>query len=164
MGHGTPDRTAYIVFAGRSLWALLNTYHAVLRNGICSPDEVQIVVETPCMSGTAAAAEGIGIISQRYGISPAVSTVPVPCGDFAAAAGRVRDLARGLAADGFSIALDITPGRKALIVASCLALASADIAPAHIFYLNLQGGGPLPLPHLMIPLHLQTLHDLAGGI
>lgn len=163
MGHDATGRTAYIAFAGRSLWALLNTYHAVLRDEICLPDEVRIIAETPCLSDLTAATEGIGIISQRYGIAPAVSTVPVPCGDFAAAAGKVCDLARGLAADGFSIALDITPGRKALIVASCLALASAGIAPAHIFYLNLQGGGPLPLPHLMIPLHLQALHDLAGG-
>ncbi|MDD4254610.1 MAG: hypothetical protein PHP59_04450 [Methanofollis sp.] len=155
--------TAYITFAGRSVWALLNTYHAVLREGRCLPDKVHIIAETPCMPGTAAATEGIGIISRRYGISPPVSVTSVPCGDFAGATGTVLDLARNRVAEGYEIALDITPGRKALIVSACLALADAGIAPAHIFYLGLQGGGPLPLPHPMIPLHLQTLHDLAGG-
>lgn len=156
-------RTAYITFAGRSVWALLNTYHAVLREGRCFPDEAHIIAETPCMPGTATAVEGIGIISRRYVTLPAVSVTAVPCGDFAGAAGTVLALARSRVAEGYEIALDITPGRKALIVAACLALADAGIAPTHIFYLSLRGGGPLPLPHLMIPLHLQTLHDLAGG-
>jgi hypothetical protein len=159
MGRGT----AYITFAGRSVWALLNTYHAVLREGRCLPDEVHIVAETPCTADTATVSAGIGIISRRYGTSPAVSVTAVPCDDFVGAAGTVLDLARRRTAEGHEIALDITPGRKALIVAASLALVDAGISPAHIFYLSLQGGGPLPLPHPMISFHLQTLHDLAGG-
>jgi hypothetical protein len=159
MGRGT----VYITFAGRSIWALLNTYHAVLREGRCLPGEVHIIAETPCMPDTAAAVRGIGIISRRYGTSPAVSVTAVPCGDFAGAAGTVLELARRRAGEGDEIALDITPGRKALIVSACLTLANAGIVPTHIFYLGLQGRESLPLPYLMIPLHLQALHDLAGG-
>ena len=157
------ERRAYITFAGRSVWALLNTYHAVLREGVYAPTDVSILMDAACRSSPAGIVEGIGIISERYGISPRISTVDLPCGDYAAAGEAVLRLAERLCREGSAIALDITPGRKAAIVSACTALASAGIAPAHIYYLGLLVEEGMALPYPMIPLHLQPLHDLAGG-
>lgn len=154
---------AYITFAGRSAWALLNTYHAVLREGAYAPSEVYIVTDPACRPAPPGLVEGIRTISERYGTDPRISTVDLPCGDHAAAGEAVLRLAERLSAEGRTIALDITPGRKAAIVSACAALAAAGIAPAHIYYLGLQVEDGIPLPYPMIPLHLQALHDLAGG-
>jgi len=157
------ERKAYITFAGRSAWALLNTYQAVLRETAYAPSEVYIVMDAACRSRPSGIVEGIGIISERYGISPQISTVDVPCGNYPTVGEAVLRLAERLSGDGYSIALDITPGRKAAIVSACTALASAGITPQHIYYLSLLIEEGLPQPYLMIPLHLQVLHDLAGG-
>lgn len=156
-------RRAYITFAGRSAWALLNTYYAVLRKGDYAPSEVYIVTDPACRSDPAGIVEGIGIISERYGINPRVSTVAVPCGDYPAVGETIGRLAERLCREGYAIALDITPGRKAAIVSACTALASAGVAPAHIYYLGLLIEDGMARPYPMIPLHLQVLHDLAGG-
>lgn len=156
------DLRAYITFAGRSAWALLNTYHAVLREKRYVPSEVYIVTDTACRSGPSGIVEGFGIISERYGIDPLISTVEVPCGDFPGTGEEVLRLAKHLHGNGYAIALDITPGRKAAIVSACAALASAGIAPDHIYYLSLLSEEAIPQPYPMIPLHFQVLHDLAG--
>ena len=149
---------AYITLAGRSGWALLNTYHAVLRERGYHPAEVYIVAWEESFLGPVL--EGLRIISERYGFSPEVSVVRVAEGDYAAAGARVCGLVRSLAARGFETALDITPGRKAAIVSVCLDLAAASLQVDHIYYLGLPIPDPPPRPYLLIPLHIQPLRDL----
>lgn len=157
------ERRAYITFAGRSAWALLNTYQAVLREQGYAPSEVYIVTDAACRAEPSKIVEGVGIISERYGADPTISIVDVPCNDYPAVGKIVAELAGRLASEGCAIALDITPGRKAAIVSAGAALASAGIKTEHIYYLGLLTETGMPRPYLTIPLHLQALHDLAGG-
>ncbi|QSZ66321.1 hypothetical protein RJ40_01795 [Methanofollis aquaemaris] len=154
---------AYISLAGRSGWALLNTYHAVLRERGYRPALVHLVAWEESSVGPVL--EGIRLISKRYGFSPEVSVVRVAEGDYAAAGEEVTGLVRFLIAGGFEIALDITPGRKAAIVSVCLDLAAADLRVDHIYYLGLPIPDPPAMPYLLIPLHIQPLRDLVeeGG-
>ncbi|QYZ78181.1 hypothetical protein E2N92_01405 [Methanofollis formosanus] len=149
---------AYITLAGRSGWALLNTYHAVLRERGYRPAEVHLVAWEESALGTVL--EGIRLISERYAFSPRISVVRVAEGDYAAAGERVLGLVRAFAARGFETALDITPGRKAAIVSVCLDLAAADLRVDHIYYLGLPIPDPPARPYLLIPLHIQPLRDL----
>ncbi|MBP2145155.1 hypothetical protein J2129_000609 [Methanofollis sp. W23] len=149
---------AYLTLAGRSGWALLNTYHAVLRERGARPAEVHLVAWEESRLGPVL--EGLRLISARYGFSPEVSVVRVAEGDYTAAGREVTGLVRALVARGFETALDITPGRKAAIVSVCLDLAAEGLQVDHIYYLGLPIPDPPASPYLLIPLHIQPLRDL----
>ncbi|MDD3621214.1 MAG: hypothetical protein PHQ81_02280 [Methanofollis sp.] len=154
-----PERAqAYLTLAGRSGWALLNTYHAVLRDRGARPAEVHLVAWEESRLGPVL--EGLRLISERYGFSPKISVIRVTEGDYAAAGREVTGLVRSLVARGFETALDITPGRKAAIVSVCLDLAAASLQVDHIYYLGLPIPDPPARPYLLIPLHIQPLRDL----
>ncbi|MDD3858256.1 MAG: hypothetical protein PHP43_09450, partial [Methanoculleus sp.] len=63
---------AYIALLGRSTWALVNAYHAVLHEKELRPERVIIVTEEPYAQEASVAARAIGVVPEGYGCAPAL--------------------------------------------------------------------------------------------
>jgi hypothetical protein len=151
----------YISILGRSVWALLNTYYAVLFEKAYYPDSVYIYTEGIYSKELEKAVEGIKILSEEFGFSPKIDSHIVKEADFLNAGREISELIGKLKAEGYSIAIDITPGRKALVAAALIPAVKHKMA--HVFYLAVKRLESKP--YMMIPLSIQQLKDFmeAGG-
>ncbi|RXE56569.1 hypothetical protein ABH15_08495 [Methanoculleus taiwanensis] len=150
---------AYITPLGRSTWALVNTYYAVLRERGLRPERVYIIVERPYAKNAGTAKEAISIISEAFGSAPEIFLELVEEADFVGAGRTVGSLVERLAGEGFSIALDITSGRKATIAGALAAVAAGGTEIRHIYYLAMKSVEDIAKPYMMIPLRLQEIRD-----
>jgi len=148
---------AYITLLGRSVWALTNSYYAAIRERNYLPSRVCILTEEPYKGALDKAVRGIELISAFFGSAPEISREVVAEGGFQDAGSRVSAAVKGLRAEGYEVALDITPGRKALVAGSLLAL--MKIPTDHVFYLKISTLDGASKPYLMIPFQAQRLHD-----
>jgi hypothetical protein len=157
-------KSAYVTLLGRSSWSLLNTYYAILNQGKFSPDIIHIFVEDLYKDKLEKVLKGLQLLNESFGIHPTIDTTIVNSDEIISAKSSLNKYLKDLKNDGFTIALDITPGRKALVAA---ALISAEkIGVNHIFYLAVDSIEDIPL--LMKPGTILHLHDylhehVAGG-
>jgi hypothetical protein len=157
---------AYITVLGRSTWALVNAYHAVLREKGLRPEQVVVVTEEPYAEGAPTAVAAIRIVSEGYGVTPAITVEVLPEADFVKASVAIRSLAEDLIARGFRVALDITSGRKVTVAGALIAISVAGVHIQHIYYLAMQSLDDVAKPYMMIPHQIQNIRDLmeeAGG-
>ncbi len=155
------EKRAYITILGRSVWALLNTYYAVLMEKSYYPDSVYIYAEDIYAEELEKAAEGIKILSEEFGFTPEIHAEIVNEADFIKAGKEISQLIKKLKEEECSIAIDITPGRKALVAAALIPAVKHRMD--HVFYLAVKRLEPKP--YMMIPLSIQQLKDFmeAGG-
>ncbi|MDK2915465.1 MAG: hypothetical protein PWR25_22 [Euryarchaeota archaeon] len=151
---------AYIALLGRSTWALVNAYHAVLREKGLRPERVIIVTEEPYAQEASVAAEAIGIISEEYGFAPAVATEILPEADFIRAGQTIRTLAGDLIKQGLRVAIDITSGRKVTVAGALIAVSVAGLDIRHIYYLAMKSTDDVAKPYMMIPHQIQQIRDI----
>jgi len=151
---------AYITLLGRSTWALVNAYHAVLREKGLRPERVSIVTEEPYAESAPTAASAILIISEGYGFTPAIGVEILPEAGFVRGGAAIRSLAEDLIAQGFRVAIDITSGRKVTVAGALIAISLAGIHIQHIYYLAMQSLDDVAKPYMMIPHQIQKIRDL----
>jgi len=151
---------AYITLLGRSTWALVNAYHAVLREKGLRPERVSIVTEEPYAQEASTAAEAIGIVSEGYGFVPAIGVEILPEADFVRAGQTIRSLAQDLIRQGFCVAIDITSGRKVTVAGALIAVSLAGLDIRHIYYLAMQNTDDVAKPYMMIPHQVQRIRDI----
>lgn len=151
---------AYITLLGRSTWALVNAYHAVLREKRLRPERVAIVTEEPYAEGAPTAVEAIRIVSEGYGFTPTIAVEVLPEADFVSAGVAIRSLAEEHIARGFDVAIDITSGRKVTVAGALIAISLAGIRIQHIYYLAMQSLDDVAKPYMMIPHQIQRIRDL----
>ncbi len=152
---------AYITPLGRSTWALVNTYYAVLRERGLRPERVYIIAERPYAENAETAKAAIGIISEAYGADPEIFLELVEEADFVGAGRTVGSLVERLSGEGFLIALDITSGRKATIAGALAAVAAGGTEIRHIYYLAMKSVEDIAKPYMMIPLRIQEIRDFS---
>lgn len=150
---------AYITLLGRSVWALLNSYYAALRERDYRPDGVWIFTEEAFRSRVGTAEEGMRLISEAFGCGPEISAEIVPDSDFVGVGRKISAMVKDLKAREYEVALDITPGRKALVAGALLS--TAGIHVDHVFYLLIDSLRDASKPYPMIPFHLQHHNDFA---
>ena len=150
------DLNVYISLLGRSVWASLNTYYAVLDETDHRPEIIWVVTESSFEDQLPALIEGYDVISTSFNIKPIIKTVILPEGNISEAGIEVRGLVDSYTKEDV-VALDITSARKALVAGALLA--TADNKPAHIFYLKIDSLDDSAKPYLMIPHQIQKLHD-----
>ena len=73
---------AYITILGRSTWALVNTYYAVLMEKSYYPDIVHIFAEDTYAEELDKAIKGIKILSEEFGFTPEIERHIVKEADF----------------------------------------------------------------------------------
>jgi len=150
----------YITLLGRSTWALVNAYHAVLREKGLRPERVAIVTEEPYAANASTAAEAIRIVSEGYGISPAIGVEVLPEADFVQAGRTIRSLAGDFIRQGLRVAIDITSGRKVTVAGALIAVSLAGLDSRHIYYLAMKSTDDVAKPYMMIPHQIQEIRDI----
>lgn len=156
----TAQGDAYIALLGRSTWALVNAYHAVLREKGLRPKQVSIVTEEPYASKTSTVAEAIRIISEGYGFTPVIRVEVLPEADFVQAGRTIRSLVADLIQQGFYVAIDITSGRKVIVAGALIAVSLAGLDLRHIYYLAMKTTDNVAKPYMMIPHQIQKIQDI----
>jgi hypothetical protein len=151
---------AYITLLGRSTWALVNAYHAVVRERGLRPEQVVIVTEEPYAEAASIAAVAVGIVSEGYGFSPAVQVEILPEADFVRSGQTIRSLAVDFIEQGYDAAIDITSGRKVTVAGALVALSVEGVDIRHIYYLAMKTTDDIAKPYMMIPHQVQRIHDL----
>lgn len=154
---GGGRRRAYITMLGRTVWALANAYHAALMERGFLPERIWIFTEERYRVPLDKAVSAVTLLSESFGISPKVETCIVEEADFLCAGMKVSAMVKRLKAEGYEVALDVTPGRKPLVAGALVALASVPID--HVFYLGISKLEGASKPYLMIPFQQQRLHD-----
>jgi len=151
---------AYITMLGRSNWALVNTYYAVVMNGY-KPDKIYIFLENTHEEKLPQTVEALKIISEAYGFSPKIHWEIIEEDNFLEADEKIGTLLKTLKEKGHEISIDITPGRKVLVVGA--AIHALPLEVEHLFYLSLRNLEHANRPYMMIPLHIQRLKDFMEG-
>lgn len=161
MTHTT--KNIYITMLGRSVWAVLNSYYAVLKEKKYYPDEIILFAETEQSTRLELTKKGLALTSAHFNISPDIRhhiisevecTVASEDG-FVKAVQCVPGIIKEYKKAGSTVALDITPGKKTLTTAALLPINLSDVD--HIFYLSIKDIEPAP--YMMIPFQTQHLND-----
>lgn len=150
-------KQVYITLMGRSGWALLNCYYAVLRETSFRPTEILIVTEKIFSAKIGPIREGLTVLSEGFGISPQFEEIVLEEADFKGACIRIPEAILERKSIGSIVALDITSGRKALIAGALIGVPRESLD--HVFYLAISTTEGAAKPYLMIPFQLQKLKD-----
>jgi hypothetical protein len=160
MVNALSSEAVYITMTGRSVWALLNAYYAVLRETAFRPTQIIILSETEYAQQIPIVKNGLKILSDGYGIAPQVDVEQIQTGDFIDAGKKISARIRAGRKQGSKVAIDITPGRKALVAGALIPLASHSVD--HVFYLQITSTDDAAKPYMMIPLASQQLKDFCA--
>ncbi len=152
-------KIAYVTLLGRSGWALVNTYYAVVSKGK-KPEKVFIFTEEIYREKLPKVIDALRAISQAYNFVPKIETVIIPDNSFLEADRKFKELFKSLERDGYTIGLDITSGRKALATAAVVQLREFPVD--RIIYLALLDMDFPDRPYMMIPKHMQRLKNFLG--
>lgn len=147
----------YITFLGRSIWAVINSYYAVLKEKEYQPDLIYLVVESLFEEKLQKTRKGLEILSEEFGFSPKIEAIPVKEAAFVEAGKVINDLIKKLKENKDTIAVDLTPGRKALIAGTLIPLSKIHVD--YVFYLAINTLAGVNLPYEMIPAQIQSLKD-----
>jgi len=148
-------KKAYITLLGRSAWAVLNTYYAVLAEKSYYPNTIHIFAEKSYSEDLEKIAEGMRILSEEFEFEPKIDSTIIEDNDFISAVRKIGELVKKLKEQGCSVAIDITPGRKTLVSAALIP--AVKLRLDHVFYLAVKELEDKP--YMMIPLANQQLRD-----
>ncbi|CAD5243990.1 hypothetical protein [Thermococcus camini] len=152
-------KIAYITLLGRSEWALVNTYYAVVSRG-SKPDRVFIFTEETYRKKLPRVVEALKAISRAYNFTPEIEAIIIPDNSFLEADRKFKELFQRLEREGYTIDLDITSGRKALATAAVVQLREFPVEG--IIYMALLDMDFPDRPYMMIPIHMQRLKNFLG--
>ena len=155
--NGLNSDSIYITMTGRSVWALLNAYYAVLRETAFRPTQIIIVSEAEHAGQIPLVKSGLNILSDAYGIALHVDVEQIQTGDFIDAGRKISARIKAGKEQGSTVAIDITPGRKALVAGALIPLANLSVD--HVFYLQIASTDDAAKPYMMIPRASQELKD-----
>ena len=148
---------AYITILGRSNWSVINSLYAVLKHENIKPDVVYVITENIFQERLDIIKEGVRIVLEEFGIKPKIMDKIVAEGKFVAAGNMIKKLMKDLKEGGYSIDVDITPGRKSLVAGMMLVINKEQID--HLFYLDIKTIVDVNYPYEMIPRQIQSLKD-----
>jgi|GEM_PF-1188149 len=151
---------AYVLVTdtGRSFWAVVNSVHAFLKETGIRPEKIVVLYEDGTDLGKIP--EYLRMLARHYGVEEPIYHM-LPEADFEGA--RRMIVSRVLwedVAEGAEVVMDVTPGRKAIVVAQVMA--AVDGMASHIMYLYIRRLDNADRPYSMIPLALQELKFLHG--
>ncbi len=148
-----------ITLYGRSTWGLFNSAWATIIDHGFTPDRVHVLT-AGCDSNQAKIAEAmLRSLLESYGRRPDVQEHIVDDEDVKAVADLVARIATEERARGNAVALDVTPGKKALVLGSVFSGMNRHMFD-RVFYLHIASLKNANRPYVEIPLFLQHPHDI----
>jgi len=147
----------YITFLGRSIWAVINSFYAVLKEKKFQPDLIYLIIEDLFEEKVDKVIDGLKILSEEFSFTTEIKEIFVQEAEFFEAGMQINALIQDLTTNNHTIAVDLTPGRKSLVAAVLIPL--SKIYVEHIFYLAIKTIKGVNFPYEMIPKHFQSLKD-----
>lgn len=152
MGAPTLGETGYIALMGRSGWAVVNAFHSLVIETDECPETVKLLYEAQYADETEPILEGLEIIQETY-TEADVEGIETADWDAKQAGQRAQELGEEMKDNGQRVILDITSGRKALVVGTILALRKLNIN--HVHYLAIETTEGVAKPYPLIPRQIQ---------
>ncbi len=127
------------------------------------PDKVYVCTTRKNSKSVHRCRERISTLLEGFGKKVTITTVEIPENDFLAVGTKIADIIKKEKKAKNSVALDITPARKA--IASPALIAANEFNADHIFYLYIEDITNANRPYMMIPLNIQHSTDFrqVGG-
>lgn len=153
---------AYITILGRSIWAVLNSLNAVLREQEFVPDKVFVVTESIFKGKINLMKGGLKTILRAFDIHASIESKVVKEGESITAGNAISLLIKDLVEDGYEVAIDITPGRKSLVAGTLMAITALKLDEEHVkhvYYLDITTIDDVNVPYDLIPGHFHVLRD-----
>ncbi len=143
---------------GVSKWPVLNSLWAAVCCKGYVPDKLYIFVTQGREREADLLCSWAGTLLASYGKSPETVRVAIEEGEFAQSGKKITSVMEQERAEGNEVAIDITPGRKAIISSALISAWEKEVD--HVFYLYLEDMRNSANPYPMIPFHLQHFVDL----
>lgn len=147
----------YITMTGVSRWPVLNGLWAALCRDFV-PDKVYLFVTQGRESDGLVLARWITTLLRSYGKEVEPITERIEEGEFASSGRKITEVMERERSAGSEVAIDITPGRKAIVSSALISAWQKQVD--HVFYLYLEDMRNADNPYPMIPYHLQHFVDL----
>ncbi len=143
---------------GISKWPVLNSLWAAISFKGYVPDRIYLFSTKGKESEAQQLNRWIGALMQANGrnLSPILGMLEE--GDFASSGKKITAVMDQEKSIGAEVAIDITPGRKAIISSALISAWQKQVD--HVFYLYLEDLRNSTNPYPMIPFHLQHFVDL----
>ena len=148
----------FITMTGVSKWPVLNSLWAAICCNDFFPDRIYLFVTRGRESDGQILAEWISALTEAYGRRVVPIIRQIDEGDFASSGKKITAVMEEERNLGNEVAIDITPGRKAIISSALLSAVQKQVD--HVFYLYLEDLRNASNPYPMIPFHLQHFVDL----
>ncbi len=148
----------YITMTGISKWPVLNSLWASICCKGYVPDRIYLFVTRGREPEAQILASWIRILTGYYGNAVESVQKTIDEGDFTSSGKKITAVMEEERSAGNEVAIDITPGRKAIISSALLSAWQKQVD--HVFYLYLEDMRNASNPYPMIPFHLQHFVDL----
>ncbi|MCX6652942.1 MAG: hypothetical protein NT137_06285 [Methanomassiliicoccales archaeon] len=148
-----------ITLYGRSTWGLFNSVWSSIKEHKFLPDRVHILTAGCEASSAHIASRMVQILLQEYGSKAEVLEHTVDDEDVRLVAELVGRIAGEEKRLGNKVALDVTPGKKVLVLGSVFAGPPRQLFD-HIFYLHIGSLKNANRAYVEIPRSLQHSHDI----
>jgi hypothetical protein len=148
----------YVTMTGISMWPVLNSLWAAICCKGYAPDKIYLFVTKGREQEARTLSHWISVLTEAYGKRADPVIKEIDEGDFASSGKRINTVMDEERAAGNEVAIDITPGRKAIISSALLSAWQKQVD--HVFYLYLEDMRNASNPYPMIPFHLQHFVDL----
>lgn len=143
---------------GISRWPVLNSLWAAICCKGYAPDKIYLFVTKGREQEARILSEWIGTLTESYGKRVNPVQMGIDEGDFTSSGKKITSVMEQERNAGNEVAIDITPGRKAIISSALLSAWQKQVD--HVFYLYLEDMRNASNPYPMIPFHLQHFVDL----
>ena len=148
----------YITMTGVSMWPVLNSLWAAICCKKFLPDKIYLFATKGREREAEILSKWIRILAESYGKQLEPVRMEIDEGDFTSSGKKITAIMEEERAAGNEVAIDITPGRKAIISSALLSAWQKQVD--HVFYLYLEDMRKSANPYPMIPFHLQHFVDL----
>lgn len=148
----------FITMTGVSKWPVLNSLWAAICCNGYFPDRIYLFVMRGRERDGQLLAEWISVLTEAYGRRTDPIIREIDEGEFASSGKKITAVMEEERKLGNEVAIDITPGRKAIISSALISAIEKQVD--HVFYLYLEDLRNSTNPYPMIPFHLQHFVDL----
>lgn len=147
-----------ITLLGRSGWGLFNSVWAMVRTHGYVPEKVYIVVDGCQMPQAESVRTMLSVLLSEYEERHDIEIVTLKGDVIKEVAVKVLEIAEKEKKAGNTLALDVTPGTKSLVMGAVIPGMSRQLFD-HIFYLYIESLKNAARPYITIPLTVQHDHE-----
>ena len=147
-----------ITLLGRSGWGLFNSVWAMIRTHDYVPEKVYLLTDGCQMPVAEQVRTMLEVLLGEYEEHHEIEIVPLKGDLIKEVEKRVREIAEKEKHQGNTLALDVTPGTKSLVIGAVIPGRNRNLFD-HVFYLDVESLKNAARPYITIPFSIQHVHE-----